>query len=183
MVVRAGGGGLIRSEVTLSLRQRRSGPSLGRSLGQRESERERERERERGRERKQASERESARARDRERERGPASGTQSGTGVRRGGAGGRVWGWGGASGGREGGWVIRMVCGLRGVREREYTCNRSYVCQVFPGGLVCLAREVQGSLANTDTHRPFDRPSPLGSGLPWGNIERETFNTTNMTVA
>jgi hypothetical protein len=36
-----------------------------------------------------------------------------------------------------------------------------------------LAREVQGSLANTDTHRPIDHPSLLGRGLPWGYIERK----------
>ena len=58
-------------------------------------------------------------------------------------------------------------------REREYTRNIRFVCQVSPGGLVYLEMNVQDSLANTDKHRPFDRPSPLVKGLSWGYIVRK----------
>ena len=47
----------------------------------------------------------------------------------------RVRCWAGESGGL-------WSAGLK--REREYTCNQSFMCQVFPGGLVCLVRKVQG---------------------------------------
>ena len=41
------------------------------------------------------------------------------------------------------GWsVVWVVC----EREGEYTCNQSFVCKVFPRGLVWLARKVQVSM-------------------------------------
>ena len=61
--------------------------------------------------------------------------------------------------------------------ERVHMCSVlrvSYLPRLF-GLSVYLAREVQGSLANTDTHRPQGRHGPLGVGLPWCDMERDLY--------
>ena len=87
----------------------------------------------------------------------------------RGGGGGirRVGWWAGESG-------DLLSAGLE--RESEYTCNRSFGCEVLPEGLFYLAWKVKGSM----TSRTFTRVV-LGPAVGLHN-KREIFIDVNMAA-